>query len=339
MDDRIFITKDSHVYTKQGQAYTSVSELISKYKQPFNKEYWSWRKAYEAYVIDVLTRNNPLKSEAGILKEAKSIIKDNITRYLISSSDPFAKEYENLDLLLEVIKKSENSLDVLLEYRQGILDSWDGKRDKANLKGNSYHRAREINAIKRQFETNAYDNKNYDLHGDILLQAYPTIDDPTLDVCEALIWNLDNADVKYAISNNYLEDLPDGFYPELIMWNDEYKIAGTSDRIFIETLGIGRAVDVDDYKTNNVIDKKSFYEKGKGHKMMQYPLNHIMDCKHNHYHLQVSVYAYMLEQMGFEVRNVGYHHINFLNKLPYMRDEVIVLLNHYRQRNIFSNKI
>lgn len=341
-DTRIYLDKNSHAYYKNGQEYISVSELTSKYKQPFNQEYWSWRKGWEALEIEKI-KSGPRGNlaDSTILKDAKNKIKDDISRYLMSpGSSIFEDDYENLNLLFKAVKYANIPLKNLEEHRNQILEQWKGKRDTANVKGNSYHRGRELNAIARGFEINAFDNKEYSIHPEILLNAYPDSDDPTLEVYEELMWNMDFATQKRAISNNYYEDLPDGFYPELLLWNDDYKIAGTSDKIFIESnRGIGtRMVDVDDYKTSAVIDKKSFYVRGKGHRMMQYPLDNLMDCKHTHYHLQVSVYAYMLEEMGFEVRNVGYHHLNFLHKLPYLRDEVIAMLNDYRG-TYFTNKL
>lgn len=336
METRIFIDKDSHSYVKSGMTYTPVSTILNHYKQPFNREYWSWRKGYENYLLFVNANDYVKLSEEGAKKAVKNKVRDQITSYLIRANSPrYQIEVENLDLLHDTITTVQQiTLAELEPYRQEILDQWDGKRDTASLKGNTYHRGREFGAIKNGFEVNAFDNKEYTVHNELLLNAYPESNDPTFEVSEELLWNMDFADKKYAISNNYYEDLPDGFYPELLIWNDKYKVGGTADRIFFESnRGIGtRLVDVDDYKTNTVIDKKSFYQRGKGYKMMQAPLNHLMDCKHTHYHLQVSLYAYMLEEMGFEVRKIGYHHLNFLNVLPYLRDEAIMMLEDYSKR-------
>ena len=62
---------------------------------------------------------------------------------------------------------------------------------------------------------------------------------------------------------------------------------------------------------------------------MQYPLNDLDDCNYNHYRLQLSIYAFMLEENGYVVRNVGFHHLNNLIKFDYLKDHV------YRVFNLF----
>lgn len=100
--------------------------------------------------------------------------------------------------------------------------------------------------------------------------------------------------------------LPDGVYLELLLWDDEHSIAGIADRIIID----GVWFDIEDYKTSKKIDQTSYYNhKTKTHKMMQFPLQSLMDCNFNHYTIQMSIYAYMLEKLtGKTCRNLTLLH-------------------------------
>lgn len=341
-DNRIKIDKQYHQYVKSGEHYTSVSKVLEKYKQPYNTDYWSLYKAYQGVLIDRLRAKHidkPL-ADSTLIKKSKEIIKDTTYDYLLNDPtiDPHSDPYEDINILKGVISFSGISEVEIEAKREAVLESWRAKRDEAILKGNTYHRKRELNSINNGYEYNPYDNKKYILNPNILIQSY---DSSSLEgfssVEEALQWNMDYANVKASCLPN-LSQLPDGFYPELLIWDDEYKIAGTADKVFIETILGDRYVDIDDYKTNQSIDKKSYYTKGKGFTMMKEPVSHLMDCKHSHYHLQVSIYGYMMEKHGFIVRKVGYHHLNTLNDLPYLHDEAMDILRDYSE-NLNINKV
>jgi hypothetical protein len=331
-DTRIRISKRDHRYTDGISHYHSVTELINKYKQPFNTEYWSLYKAYQMLITNKLKNVYPNLSDDNLERKAKVIIKDDLVKYYASlATDELRGSREDMNALESIIVNGGVKEEEITEYRNIILDSWKNSKDTASNRGNLYHAARESKALKTGKELNAFDNKEYIVHKELLGRQfnYDSTDGRFEDLDEALLWNMDNYDVKFAIDTNLFETLEDGFYPELILWNDNYRVAGTSDRIFVETILGDRFVDIDDYKTNATIDKKSFYVKGEGYRMMLPPVNHMMDCKHNYYWLQVSIYAYMLEQMGFIVRKVGYHHLNALNSLTYLRDEAVDILNDF----------
>lgn len=112
-----------------------------------------------------------------------------------------------------------------------------------------------------------------------------------------------------------LSDLPDGLYPELILWNHEYRIAGRADGVILETipgsrelLNGGREVwyrpdvrraHIFDYKTNRFIRTRSWRDSHGNYITMKAPLSHIQDCAMQHYYLQLSLYQFMLESHGF----------------------------------------
>jgi len=55
---------------------------------------------------------------------------------------------------------------------------------------------------------------------------------------------------------------------------------------------------------------------------MKSPIGHLMDCNYIHYELQMSMYAWMLEQFGFTVRNIAFHHLGERQDLEYRKFEV-----------------
>jgi hypothetical protein len=107
-----------------------------------------------------------------------------------------------------------------------------------------------------------------------------------------------------------LRNLPDGLHVELLLWDHDAKIAGQADIVAIETdPATGkRFVDIDDHKTNKKIDRESYCHWRDGHRMMLPPVAHLMDCNFQHYELQLSVYAWILERAGFVPRRVQFTH-------------------------------
>lgn len=83
------------------------------------------------------------------------------------------------------------------------------------------------------------------------------------------------------------------------------------------------------HNTNKEIKTENRYDN------MLYPVNHLPDCNHVHYNLQTSLYAYMLECMGFKVKHTRITWIDDRNnqEVPYLfdykREEVINILQHY----------
>lgn len=158
---------------------------------------------------------------------------------------------------------------------------------------------------------------------------------------------------------NYIY-LPDGIYPELLVWNHPWRIAGRVDKIIINTIEhkvtygnrvhwtYARIADVEDYKTNKVIYRESFKDKD-GYRMMTGPLSHLMDCHYTHYSLQLSIYQYMLEMMGFVPGNRRIIHIKHeieglgipepeVIEVPYLRTEVIAMLNHHKNASKYNKR-
>lgn len=110
-----------------------------------------------------------------------------------------------------------------------ILNSWEEEKNKSIKKGNDYHNFKEEQAKELGYVQNPYTGKEV-----------PTIHSTIIEYKNNIEYR------SPTVSNLY--DLEDGFHPELILWDDDSKLAGQSDLVFIETIGGIRYIDIDDYK-------------------------------------------------------------------------------------------
>ena len=69
---------------------------------------------------------------------------------------------------------------------------------------------------------------------------------------------------------------------------------------------------------------------------MKYPLNNLEDCNWNHYQLQLSLYAYMVQQINPElnIKELKLVHIDRNGKqtiydVKYLKEEVERMIKHY----------
>jgi ATP-dependent exoDNAse (exonuclease V) beta subunit len=114
-------------------------------------------------------------------------------------------------------------------------------------------------------------------------------------------------------------------YTEKLLWNDEYKLAGTCDLLYEHK----DSFTIIDYKTN-----KHFSSFSKYGEYLLSPIDFLTNCEYNVYALQLSLYAYMFELMSNKkVRNL---HILYLQEdrftpytVPYMKMEIDLLLKTY----------
>lgn len=135
------------------------------------------------------------------------------------------------------------------------------------------------------------------------------------------LYNAFDYQVKELCNNKY-----DIIYSERLLWDDYYKIAGTSDII----VDIDDEFSVWDFKTNK---KMSTFTPFKDYLLK--PLDFLQNCSYNKYALQLSLYAYMYEkQSNKRVRNLCIfylHEDRFIPyHVPYMKIEIFALLNHYK---------
>ena len=136
----------------------------------------------------------------------------------------------------------------------------------------------------------------------------------------------------------YKLELYSGVYPEFMLSyrDDDFLLCGQIDLLIVD----GNNIICGDHKTNEKIEFKSFYDKyKKSQTMMKYPLNTIQDCNGQHYTLQLSTYAWMLQQLNpkFEIERLFIHWIDHEGKesfidVPYMKQEVEKMLTDYKKK-------
>ena len=284
----IIFNEKNHSYLKGKYKYNSVSSLVSRYKQPYDREFWSFYGACKEVLGPTIIR----KIREELQMELYGTFNPRDLRDF-SEKEKFKKLLDQYIIETKANTKIKKTIGV-------ILKDWKKRNKDSVKKGNDYHDYQESKA--------KYEGVMYNPHRDV---EFPTIESTKI---------YKKKGVEYRESIYKLEELPDGFHPELILWNDDYNIAGQSDKVFIETIGNVRYIDVDDYKTNNKIDKTSMFGK------MKDPLSHLDDCNYNHYRLQTSVYAWILEQAGYTVRSVRFSHLNTPYTFEYMKWEVEAML-------------
>lgn len=208
-----------------------------------------------------------------------------------------------------VAKKSSTVLKKLLaevpdvdKAIKEVKREWKSENDKSKVKGTDYHKLKEDESIANEYYTSIFSSQNYKVR--------------TLDG-------------TYSLS-----DLEDGFYSELKLWDSKLRIAGTADEVFIETIFGTRYIDINDHKTNKKINKKSFFDtKTRKYATMKDPVSHLLDCNLQHYELQVSIYALMLERAGYTPRELAIHHYDVPYYLTYRPMEVEAMLTHFWDSN------
>lgn len=138
----------------------------------------------------------------------------------------------------------------------------------------------------------------------------------------------------------YHLDLENGVYPEYLISlksrDGLLRVSGQSDLVIRQ----GNDLYIIDWKSNAKIDKTSYYDRSKkSHVMMKFPLNHLQDCNFNVYSLQLSLYAYMLQQIYPElvVKGLKLVHIDHDNNqheydCEYLKEDVEKMLKHYKKQ-------
>jgi CRISPR/Cas system-associated exonuclease Cas4 (RecB family) len=119
-------------------------------------------------------------------------------------------------------------------------------------------------------------------------------------------------------TTNILDEHENGVFPELLVFNDEYKIAGQIDLAIKK----GKKIKLLDYKTNENLDFANRFQ------TMLPPLSHLDDCNFNHYILQLNLYAFILEEDGYEVEEMAIYHSTFnkVYKVPKRESDIKKLL-------------
>lgn len=202
--------------------------------------------------------------------------------------------------------------DEFIKAKLALIDQYAKTRDEACVRGTNYH--------------NAQENKFYEKQDHSLLEYNFNLPLPGSFVCEKHNFDLNR---ENAILPEYLVY----FSTEDAILN----IAGQIDVLIKQ----GNDIYILDYKTNaKGIDTKGYYNpKTKRTKKMLFPINDIDDCKLEHYTLQLSLYAYMLQRINpnFNIKLLRILHVDGDGKetqmdLEYRKDDVIKMLKDYKKK-------
>lgn len=217
----------------------------------------------------------------------------------------------NLDYLLEVFDFTKNDFN---REQQNILDEWQKVNQESCERGTKIHAELENKYLKNK---NCTLNK-YGLGGKFTVNTNKSLEE----------------------SNQDLLNIDRGVFPEYLIYRNskdgKFKLAGQIDLLIKD----GDEITIVDYKTNRKLDFKSFYDSSlKKSTKMKYPLNNLDDCNFIHYTLQLSTYAWMIQQLNpkFVIKQliiVHYDHKGNVSeyKLDYLKDEVIRMCTHYKKQ-------
>lgn len=213
--------------------------------------------------------------------------------------------------ILDVYNISEDDFN---REQQSILDEWDRKNKEACERGTKIH---------ADIENSFYKNPK-----NISLKKF-------------------NIGGKFECKKDYTDlDLEYGVYPEYLVYRESddkvLRIAGQIDLI----VKSGNNIWIIDHKSNSKIDLKSGFDSNtRSYVKMKYPLNTLDDCNYNHYALQLSTYAWMLQKINpnFIIKDLIINHYdhdgnNTLYHCDYLKKEVERMLLQYRKDLILNNR-
>lgn len=122
---------------------------------------------------------------------------------------------------------------------------------------------------------------------------------------------------------------------------DNFILRGIIDLVLVNE----NTISLTDYKTNNKIDTKGYFDQSARRKScMRYPLSNIEDCNFKHYSLQLSLYAYLVElnypEITINTLTIEHHEpgggiVDY--ECEYLKADVIRLLNFYKKEVINDN--
>ena len=206
---------------------------------------------------------------------------------------------------LEVYNISESELN---KVQQDILDEWTKVNKEACERGTKIH--------------SQLENSFYKSGSNITLKKF-------------------GIGGKFECKKDYTDlDLEYGIYPEYLIYYDNPKIdlhiAGQIDLIVKNCNNIW----IIDHKSNAKIDLKGFYNSAtRSTDKMLYPLTSLDECNFNHYQLQLSTYAWMLQKINpdFVIKGLMLNHYdhdgnNTIYNCSYLKDDVEKMLKHFAKQ-------
>lgn len=195
---------------------------------------------------------------------------------------------------------------------QEVLDEWEYKNKFSCIKGSTCHEYAQCLWSAAPYERLKFDNSPEFIKAVLTIQR------------QAMNFKMDYEERLEHIADEY------------VIGSEEYNIASAIDHLFINKLTGGLVLV--DYKTNSDIHKNEKYAKN-----MKVPLSHLKDFTLNHYYIQLSIYKYLVEKytnLQIEEMFIVYMSENIDNyeiiEIPYLKDEVIKILENRREKNMNS---
>jgi len=281
------------------RSYTSVTTLIGKYYPHFDEEFWARYKALEKLIGEDIF-SGPIKSTAKDGTVKRGPASD-LKRILL---DKKRFDYRYV---------TDNGIEIpAFETEvQNIKASYKKAADDACERGTSHHLQKE--------------NKWYTKQRPNLSEILPVEGDEDF-VCE---------------KNNFDLNRQKAILPEyLVYFSDKDNILHLAGQIDL-LIKDGNDIYILDYKTNakGMKDKAFFDFKKKKAEKMFFPINNLDNHMLNHYALQLSIYAFMLQRINpeFNIKVLRLLHIDGEGKetdyeVPYLKEEVGRLLIHYKRQ-------
>lgn len=312
--DILFNEAEHKYYDERGNTYISVTTLIGKYTETYDTEFWAMYIALKEHNLKV--------------KPEPKLRKIYIGNHL----------YKLEHLLKDALYK---------HWYAEIRAKWNGINAEACLRGNTYHNDIENGINQSKGDWNGSTNNLISIKGEKVIKTIHDLDKTNFK---------DKYPIIYDRLSGYIHR---GFsiFAEKKVFLEEYRVAGMIDCPLLIQMYFA----ILDWKTNKdelhttagyykkklIGDKwvktKEWVETGDRFK---YPLNMLEASKFNIYALQLSTYAYILEQWGYTLLNNGLEIIHFpvgtkpdIIKIPYLKDEVKIMLEHYKQTTLQSEII
>jgi aldehyde:ferredoxin oxidoreductase len=131
--------------------------------------------------------------------------------------------------------------------------------------------------------------------------------------------------------NTGIIDAEDDLLVEKQLYSHHFRVAGTADIIRKEEKG---SFSVFDIKTNKKFNLYSQYNE-----KLLYPVDHLQSCEYANYSLQLSLYAFMYEEMtGQNLNQLGILYYDKEAKsfsyypVIYLKTDILMILQHYKSK-------
>lgn len=200
-----------HQYTNEaGEVYTSATQFISKFHMDFKDEEKFWLIVKAIQYLSTINKPEKISKYSYELDAAIGETIFTVADYKQIMRTIFTYNDKNADLVFERCQLSFPQ-EVAISRATGLIkEHWFSENKKSTVKGTAFHNWKE----DKQYTDGKYTLKGTD-------------------------------HVVIRRENNIIAELPVGVHPEVRLWNDKYKKAGTADQVIILP---GRQVIIRDWK-------------------------------------------------------------------------------------------